>query len=614
LTIEEFAAKAEGTSSPPRIFLFPLAYQEFVLCILKKVTRFVRRKVVKNRRISKKQMARVHPYIPEAYDKMTAGRISRREFLRMATLLGLSAGAATIAACGPAAPASAPAESGSEAEAGSEAASGGIQRGGTLTKAALLQLLDHPARLSWTEGANVVRQICEYLTETGADNITRPYLLDRWEASADVKTWDLYLKQGVTFNNGDELTADDVMFTFSQWMDEDIGSSMLGLISYWGGMQNVEKVDDYHIRLNLETPNIGVPEHLFHYPGAILHRNFEGDIIKQPLGTGAFLLEEYAEGERAVLKARPDYWRMGEDGNPLPYLDEIIYVSIDRDAAVAALQSGQVDSMYDPRPSDWQALQGVPGLGVYPVSTAQCLLTRVRVDLEPWDDVRVRTALKLAQDRAKNLQLSYFNEGELSIDAHIAPVHPAYCEKPIPEYQPEEARKLLEEYAAEKGIELPLKVTLATKNDQNEPELAQALKQTAEAAGFDITLDITEPSGYWDRWTEVDLGITSWTHRPLDTMVLPLAYTEEAIGNWNETRWVDTEFEELLRQAEATLDVEARREIMCQLEQIMQDRGPIANSFWKNVWNITHEKFQGISGHPTAYDLLYEVWIDPEKA
>ena len=216
----------------------------------------------------------------------------------------------------------------------------------------------------------------------------------------------------------------------------------------------------------------------------------------------------------------------------------------------------------------------------------------------------------MCQDRAKILQLAYFGEGDLSIDAHVAPVHPAYCERPIPEYEPDKAKAMLEDYAAEKGITLPLKVTLATKNDQNEPAIAQSLKELALPAGFDISLDITEPSGYWDRWTEVDLGITSWTHRPLDTMVLPLAYIKEAIGAWNETRWSDDEFEKLLREAEATLDVEARRSIMCNIEDIMQERGPIGNSFWKKVWNITNSKFQNVKAHPTAYDLLYDVWLN----
>ncbi len=551
--------------------------------------------------IDKKEMEKIHPAIPGAFEQFKRGKITRRDFLRFATLLGMSAGLAY--AC------SGPTENENETE-GDTAATSGIKRGGVWKSSMQLQLLDHPARLSWVEGANIVRQICEYLTETGPDNITRPYLLDRWEASEDVKTWDLYLKEGIKFNNGDDFTTDDVMFTFGEWLNPDVGSSMLGLLAYLSGMQDVEKVDDYHLRLHLQFGDIAVPEHLFHYPAVMLHRDFEGDIIKQPVGTGAFTLEEYAEGERAVFKRRTDYWRMGEDGESLPYLDELRYISTDKDAGVAALQSGQVDTLYDPRPADFQALSQNENLTVRPAKTAQCLLGRMRVDLEPWDDLRVRNALKMCQDRAKILQLAYYGEGDLSLDAHVAPIHPEYCEKDIPAYDPEGAKALLEEYASEKGIELPLKVTLATKNDQNEPLIAQALKEMAEPGGFDITLDVTEPGGYWDRWTEVDLGITSWTHRPLATMVLPLAYTEESIGAWNETRWFDSEFEEVLREAQGTLDVEARRALMCRIEDIMQERGPVFNSFWKSVWNITASKFKNVSAHPTAYDLMYEVWLD----
>ncbi len=555
---------------------------------------------------------RIHPAVLDAQSSLGKGRISRREFMRFATLLGASVTTATaLAACGaPATPAAAPTAAADTAAGSAATAASAIKRGGTMRTAMTLPLIDHPARFSWTQQANVGRQIGEYLTITGSDNITRPYLLESWEASDDVTEWTLNLRKGIKFNNGDELTTDDVMFTFSQWLDENVGSSMLGLLSYLGGMENVEKVDDYTIKLHLETANIGVPEHLFHYPAIILHRDFEGDYIKQPIGTGAFTLAEYAEGERAVLKARSDYWRMGEDGSPLPYLDEIIYVALDKDAAVAAIQSNQVDSIWQPRPVDWQTLKEFPDVTVRAAPTAQCFLVRVRVDLEPWDDNRVRTALKMCQDRAKILQLSYFGEGDLSIDAHVAPVHPAYAEKPIPAYDPEGAMALLTEYATEKGLELPLKVTLATKNDESEPEIAQALKELALPGGFDMQLDITDPGGYWDRWTEVDLGITSWTHRSLDTMVLPLAYSEEAIGNWNETRWVDPEFETLVRQAEGTLDVEARRDLMSQIEDIMQDRGPIGNSYWKRVWNTTRSEFQNVAAHPTQYELLYEVWKD----
>jgi len=245
------------------------------------------------------------------------------------------------------------------------------------------------------------------------------------------------------------------------------------------------------------------------------------------------------------------------------------------------------------------------------VDSSYCYPIRMRVDLPPWNDNRVRTALKICQDRKKTLQLAAYGQGTLSIDAHMSPAHPAYCVKPIPEYAPKRARKLLQSYASEKGLKLPLKVKLATKNDEAEPEIAQTLKQTALAGGFDIQLDITESSGYWDRWTEVDFGITSWTHRSIATMVLPLAYTKESIGAWNETRWYDDEFSALLHDAEAQLDVEKRRKIMCKMEDIMQDRGPIANSYWVKILEIVNKKVHGMQAHPThMHTTLRSTWLD----
>jgi peptide/nickel transport system substrate-binding protein len=544
--------------------------------------------------IKRKDRKDPHPYIPELKEMFKNGRITRREFLWNSTMLGLSA-AAAYAFVSP--------------FTAKKAQAAAPQRGGTWTVAQDLMLIDHPARLSWSEQANVVRQVAEYLSDTGPDGITRPMLCEKWTASEDLKTWDLYLRKGIKFNNGQEMKADDVIWTMNQWLNKDVGSSMLGLLSYWGGPQNIEKVDDYHIRLHLQTGNIGVPEHLWHYPGVILPKTFEGDFIKQPVGTGAFTLEEYAEGERCVLRARKDYWRNGADGKPLPYLDKMVYVAIKKDAAMAAMQAGQVDSIFHPRTSDYLALKDNPNVNITSVDSSYVYLVRMRVDLPPWNDNRVRTALKMCQDRGKTLQLAAYGLGTLGIDAHMSPAHPAYCEKPIPEYDPKGARKLLEEYAKEKGLKLPLKVTLATKNDEAEPEVAQALKQTALAGGFDIQLDITEASGYWDRWTEVDFGITAWTHRSIAVMVLPLAYTKEAIGAWNETRWYDDKFTALLNEAQQMLDVEKRRAIMCDMEEIMQEKGPIAISYWVKIFDISSKKMHGVKVHPTSFQsFTYDMW------
>ena len=134
-------------------------------------------------------------------------------------------------------------------------------------------------------------------------------------------------------------------FTFNQWLDKDVGSSMKGMLSYLdaGG---IEKVNDHQVKLHLKNPEIAVPEHLFHYPAMVLnHRTFEGDFIKAPHGTGPYTIETYLEGERCVLKRRNDYWKKGVDGNPLPYLDKIEFIDMGTEMGpmIAAIQAGEID-------------------------------------------------------------------------------------------------------------------------------------------------------------------------------------------------------------------------------------------------------------------------------
>ena len=537
----------------------------------------------------------LHPAILDLQSDLKRSKLGRREFIRLATLLGASlAAAAAMAGCNPMTIAPIP------------EVNAPIRRGGRMRIGTAVQPIDHPARLSWIEGANQLRQVGEYLTETGPDNFTRPWLLEKWEADRDAKVWSLFLRQGITFNNGQPLTADDVIFSFEQWLDPEVGSSMAGLLSYLSPT-NIERVDDYTVRLYLDEPQIGVPEHLFHYPAVILPRSFEGDFIKQPVGTGPFTLVEYRERERAVFKRRPDYWRQGADGQPLPYLDELVYMELDPNSRVAAMQGGLIDTLFIPTPPDWQALKNTPGLNIQSVSTAETFVLRMRVDQEPWTDVRVRQALKLCQNREKVLEISYFNQGSLAHDAHVAPVHPEYCQQAIPSYDPERAKALL----AEAGYPDGLTIELTTKNDLGEQKIARVLQKLAAPGGFNIELTIVEPAKYWSQWTDVNLGLTVWGHRPLGTMVLALGYTADQNGNpvaWNETHWVDEEFTSLLRQAERTLDIGERRQFMCQIETIMQERGPVGISYWRDIWTIVRSEFQSVKAHPTGYDLFYDVW------
>jgi len=558
-----------------------------------------------------------HPYIPELKELYRSNRITRREFLRNATLLGMSAAAAStfIAGCQQQETAAPEPTAEEVMEEPTEAPSGGPIRGGIIKIGSQIQKVTHPAQFSWIMPTNIIRQVAEYLTFTDKNNITHPYLLKNWEASDDLKTWTLNLQQGVMHNNGDEFVADDVVFSINQWLDDDVGSSIKGLMSYLSP-DGIEKVDDYTVVLNLDRAEIAVPEHLFHYPALILnHRTFEGDFIKAPHGTGPYTLEEYSEGEFARITARDDYWQDGADGKPLPYPDGMEFIDMGEElsAWIAAIQAGEVHylDLGDSNPVEaFQALKDNPDMNVQGIGTGQTRVLRMRVDMDPWTDERVRMALKLCQNHEKILNLAYFGEGIVGEDFHVAPIHPEYCDKPVPPYDPERAKELLAEAGYPDGLDVELAVGSGWPDIVSYGEI---LKEDAAAGGFNITLNTMPNSQYWEQWTEVALGVTPWTHRPLGTMVLNLAYIADEEGNpaaWNETRWVDEEFTDLLFEANGTLDVEARREIFCELEQIQYERGPVGIPFWRNVWSVSRKSLKNVDPHPTYYMLWNDVYLE----
>jgi len=546
----------------------------------------------------------VHSAIPKLVSDMKAGRLERRAFLRLSTLLGLSASAAYALAGLP------------EPIAQAEAATAG----GTVRFSMRVVKISDPATFSWVYDSNIVRQVCDYLTRTGVDNVTRPWLLQKWQASDDLKTWTLHLKRGIKWSNGDELVADHVIWNLTRWMDEKTGSSILGLFKSFmltefdTGQKDangkaklatrlwadnaIEKVDDYTIRLNGQAPQLAIPENLFHYPALILHPKDNGAFGIGSIGTGAFTLTEFELGRRAVVKRRDGYW-----GRPAA-VDQVVFVDNGDDPAaqVAALASGQVDGMYEASTTQYGELQKIPNVVIHQVATAQTGVARMHQDSDLFKDARIRKAMRLAVNQPEVLRIAYLGLGLPAEHHHVAPVHPEYYKLPFMKQNIAEAKKLLAEAGKPNGFAC----TIYCKKDPDWESIAvQAMANMWKEIGVEVAINVLPSAQYWDHWEDFDFAFTAWTHRPLGIMVLDLAYRTGV--PWNESHYSNSRLDNLLNDADATLDVAMRRTIMRKIEALMQEDGPIAQPLWRNVFTGMNKRVKGFRMHPTSY-VFCEEW------
>jgi peptide/nickel transport system substrate-binding protein len=550
---------------------------------------------------------KLHPIIERAGREMADGQMDRREFLRVATLLGVGATTA-YGMAGLTAPA---------------VAQGAPKMGGIVRMGMRVQDLSSPHTYSWIEAANAGRQVLDYLTVTGIDNVTRPSLVEKWEASPDLKSWTLTLRKDVNWRKGRKFTADDAVWNLNRVLDAKTGSSVVGLMRafileefetgekddkgvakkstrLWDASA-IQKVDDFTVRLNGKVPNLAIPETLFHYPLLICDPAEGGKFGVGSNGTGAFEMVEHEVGKRSLFVARKSgYWGQG------PYIDrfEVIDLGDDSAAQVSALASKQVDMIYQGSIASLPTVERLPHVQVNSVVGGYTAVARVH-PIKPFDDKRVRQALRLAVDTEVLLKAAHRGLGSPGEHHHVAPVHPEYANVGFMKRDVAKAKALLAEAGYPNGIDTEI---AARPSPDWELLAVQTMVEQWKEAGIRVKINVMPSTQYWDNWTKVPFGLTTWAHRPLGIMVLGLAYRSGAA--WNESKWSNPEFDKLLSEAEGYLDVEKRRAVMAKIQNIMLDDGPAVIPLWRAVFNYTDKKIKGYKIHPSIYVDAREMWIE----
>ncbi|MBU2980714.1 ABC transporter substrate-binding protein [Lentibacter algarum] len=519
-----------------------------------------------------------------------AGKLDRREFLAMASILSVSS-AGAYSMIGLAAPAHA-----------EESKKGGILRIGQ-------QILDinDPRTYDWPQKANVARQICEPLVRWEPDGSFSPSLLESWEVSDDALTYTLNVRRNAVWNNGDPFTADDVVFNIRRMSDSTMeGNSMAARLAALregeatSAAENaVVKIDDYTVQLNLFKPDISLIPSFGDYPALCVHSSFGGQLQDEPIGTGAFELVSFGVGDKAVLKRREDgKWWGGE-----ALLDGLEFVDLGNDDAafLASFESEEID-MNDETQSNSEEAFNALGLKRAVALTATTAVARMNTEQAPFDNQMLRNAVQRAVDNEVLLELAIAGLGSVADNHHVAPVHPEYANVPRPPTDVAIAKQMLDDSGFSGEIEL---ISI----DEGElRDFADATAAQLRDAGFEVSRRTLPGATFWNDWTNYPFSTTSWGGRPLGVQIYALAYKSGAA--WNESAHANPDFDAKLSEALGIFDPEKRRPLMAELEKMLQDSGVIVQPYWRELAMHHTDAVKGYKRHPLREMHLEAVWLD----
>jgi peptide/nickel transport system substrate-binding protein len=228
----------------------------------------------------------------------------------------------------------------------------------------------------------------------------------------------------------------------------------------------------------------------------------------------------------------------------------------------------------------------------------------MQVDKKPFSDKRVRQAICKAVDNSTVKNLIYTTGGDVGENHHVAPVHPDYAPLPPLKRDVEAAKALLKEAGFANGLE----VTIDVGNTEGpwHQTACEAIRDQLKDAGVTLKINVMPPAKYWEIWDKTDFGCTSWTHRPLGTMVMSLGYRTGV--PWNESHYANPEFDKALDAAEATLEVKARKAKLEVCEKILQEDAVMILPLFRPIYTIVSASVNGYEGHPTQYHQFNKIW------
>lgn len=539
----------------------------------------------------------------DTIEAFAAGRLSRREFIKRATVLGLSTGAIgmVLAACGsssssPSAAASGGGPSAVASAPGSAAASGPAATGGTMRIAAQKPVKIDPVAMQDLGGYGITSQCFEFLCALTPTNLVDigPGLALKWTPTkSDGSEWTFDLRQNVVWQDGSPFTADDVVAT----MERLVAAGNSGLKGVLGPGGAVAK-DANTVVFTLLSPNGNFPYlvSVFNAQTLITPKAYVAGttLDKSPNGTGAWKLTKYDPNTGATFVRNDTWW-----GGKTP-LDGLEFIFFDATGPmVTAYQGDQVDAIIQFDILSGKTLLDDPNFTAIVAPAALHRQIWMRTDKGQFADKRVRQALALTFDRPALIQQLFQGKAQLGNDHVIWEGYP-YFDSTVPQRAQDiaKAKQLLSDAGASN-----LTATLHAGQLLEIPDLATLLKSQAAPAG--ITLNVAVESldtFYGAQWCPADpkdppcsgaaeLGIVDYGHRGTPDVYLNAALRSKGI--WNSSQYGSPAFDDAFKGFQTAVGVDAQKAACNKIETILVEDTPIGLPYFYNYLAGNSKKFNG---------------------
>ncbi|MFC3181111.1 ABC transporter substrate-binding protein [Cypionkella sinensis] len=529
-------------------------------------------------------------------DGLVRGAVSRREFLRYGSVLGLSApllgGIAGAVGYGlnPVA-----------ARAGTP---GGTIRFGQIVPAGAI----NPVTIADAGGVTVLSQFAEALVLSAPDLSAVPLLAESWAPNDDGTVWTFKLRQNVKFHNGKVMTADDVVATFDRLSDPAVGSNALSALSGILSKGGTRKVDDYTVAFHLDAANGNFPYAVStdNYNAVIVPAEMPEDFEATMIGTGPFKLEKYTSKVGASFVRNPDYWGAAA----LPDRIEITFYD-DYQPQILALQAGEIDLIQQVPVLQSMGLLADPNFSILSTRSSAHHQVHMRTDAEPFKDKRVRRAIALCLDRPKFVQGLLRGQAQIGNDSPFMPAYPSTDTSVAQrEMNIAEAKDLMEAAGMADGF----KTTLTTEKYLEIPDYAVLIQNAVKEIGGDIALNIMDQGAYYgdavpgkSPWLDSEMGITDYGHRGVPNVFLQAPLT--STGTWNSAHFANSDYDTLVRGYVAALDLEAQRAAAGKIQNLLLDETPVIFSYFYDFLTVTKAGATGVVATAMGHIMLAQASV-----